>query len=124
MSTTLEFDLTLPPDDAMLRAIGLVAVQWGYLEYEIDREIQALLKFPQNAAEEMNFQLPFSKRVRKWRKFARNVYAADLYKEVESISSRAKVIKRQRDAAVHGVYGSGRDGMIRTSYRYAELIDY
>ena len=118
------FPLTLPPDDAMLRAIAHVAVQWGYLEYEIDQEIKALLKFPQNAGEEMNFGLPFAKRTKKWRKLASKAYSADLYSEVESISSRAKVIKRHRDAVVHGVYAGGEEGVSRTSYRYAELIDY
>jgi hypothetical protein len=82
------------------RAIGHVALQWAFLEGEIDREIVWLNKrvdVPVKLA--ANFQV----RAEGWRNLAALIYAGhpELIDGVASISERAVAIKPERDKLVH-----------------------
>ncbi|WP_420565849.1 hypothetical protein [Thalassobaculum sp.] len=118
------FELILPPGSEMLQAVGLVAVQWGYLEYEIDQQIKWLHSFPSNEADLLNFRAPFKQRGRQWRKMARRVFNAEFIGQVEDISVQANAIKPRRDAIVHGVFAGGSDSMSLSTYRSAEFVNY
>lgn len=116
-------DLILPPSNAHLRAIGLVAVQWGYLESSIDEDISALLKHPAAAGFEVNFMRPFANRTRNWRRLAQLVFGSGpALEKVIDISSRAKIIKTKRDEIVHGQYAGQGDPLGLLVYRSANLV--
>ena len=82
--------------DEQFRAIGHVALQWAYLEGEIDREIFWLNK---RSDEHVNLAAKFEDRTAGWQRLAALVYAGhpELIDGVASISERAVAIKPERD---------------------------
>lgn len=109
------FQLMLSDDQ--IRAIGHVALQWAFLESEIDRELVWL-----NEQTDMRVSLraPFEQRAERWREMAALAYEdhPKLIDAVDSVSKRATAIKGERDKFVHGNLSSSgiffrvRDGRI------------
>jgi hypothetical protein len=114
------------PDDAIAwrfffesSAIGHMALQWAYLESEIDREIDWLNK---RSIVGQNLGAKFEDRSAGRRRLAADIYAdhPELVEGVVSISEKAVAIKPERDNLVH--HNLVADGM-QIRIRKAQVLE-
>jgi hypothetical protein len=100
--------VTLMLRDEQFRAIGHMAVQWAFLEAEIDRELVWLNKQSEHKDHPVKLGAKFEDRTERWREMATLTYQGHpkCMEAVESISTKAVEIKVERDKIIHGNFGS------------------
>jgi len=97
--------LSLPLTKAHCTAIGLVMMQWAYIEREINSEIAWLLSRSENRGRKVSFQKAFSKRVADWLTLAKRVYKRPAeIAAIDSIAGKAIALKADRDDLAHGTF--------------------
>jgi hypothetical protein len=90
----------LEVSDDQCRAIGHVALQWAFLESEIDREIHWL---NETNDEPVKLRSKFEDRARGWRRMATLTYEdhPKFIEAVAGIATKAVAIKPDRDKLIH-----------------------
>lgn len=100
--------VTLMLSYQQFRAIGHMAVQWAFLESEIDRELVWLNERSEHKDHPAKLGAKFERRAERWREMAALTYKEhpERIKAVEGMSRKAVEIKVERDALIHGNFGS------------------
>lgn len=98
-----------PPDPLtkdLFADIGRVAVEWAYLENQIDLWISDFLGNPDNCEIESVLNIPFKKRMRLWRDLLEqeqmNPEATAL---LLTVIDKASNLRDRRDLVIHGRWG-------------------
>jgi hypothetical protein len=111
--------LVLPIPDALVRAIGHIITQWAYFEAGIDEELRQL------GGDRNTLSAPTKKRLKAWRDLSLKAYRdnADHVRLVRQIYQTATSLKRGRDEASHGRWGSSGRSIDFIHQRHGELIE-
>lgn len=118
------FRLHLPLDDDQLRAIGLVAARWSYLDYELELTVVEIAGVSRSPGRALTMHMTTPLRLRVLAAMTQEFFNDATIEQVDKLIRRFKGVQTKRTAIIHGVWSVSPEGPAAIMWRIkdAEII--
>lgn len=118
------FRLHLPLDDNQLKAIGLVAARWSYLDFELEQTVVEMAGIAKSPGRALTMHMTTPLRLRVLAAMAHELFDDSTNKRIGRLIHRLKQLQTRRNSIIHGVWGISPEGSTAIMWRIkgAEIV--